>query len=126
MAAKILRQGISPNRLDRPGRFVGLILLPPTRGLADMNPVGRPVTGARKKLRIDEGLQIMQGMIVDPLPVLRKNPRHGPQDMRGQTVNPNPGQEKKPGIAGDKGKVLLAHLFRPADKPVATTDMPGG
>ena len=45
--------------------------------------------------------------MVNPLPVLGQDPRHRPQDMRGQAGNLYPGQDQKPGVAGDQGEILL-------------------
>ena len=37
--------------------------------------------------------------------------------------DPDPGQDQKPGVIGNKMNMVLAFILRPSDEPVATADM---
>src|ERR1700733_14864741 len=53
------------------------------RRRADHLPVGRAITGPAKARSIDERLQPINRMRIEPLPVLRNKFRHTAQKMRG-------------------------------------------
>ncbi len=70
MIAESPGQRIAQNILEGTVRLAGLIILPPTCGPTDIEPVGRPVAGAMKTLLIDKSFQIVEGMMIESLPIL--------------------------------------------------------
>ena len=102
MIAESPGQRIPQNILEGTVRLAGLIILPPARGLAKIDPVGRSVAGAVKTLLIDKSFKIIEGMMIESLPILGQDLYHLSQDVGSQAGNPNPGQDEKPGVAGDK------------------------
>jgi hypothetical protein len=102
MIAEILGQGVAQNILEGTVRLAGLIILPPTCGPTEIEPVGRPVAGTLKTLRIDKSFKIIEGMMIESLPILGQDLYHLSQDAGSQAGNPNPGQDEKPGVAGDQ------------------------
>src|ERR1017187_1904770 len=53
-AAKVRSQRVSPQLLKRAVGPMGLVVLSPSGGQPQVNPVGRPITGAPEPFRIDE------------------------------------------------------------------------
>src|SRR6266705_2725898 len=122
----IRNQWIKVNVLERSVDLVQPILARPSGGLADLDPVGRLVTGASESVLLHEGLQQIDAMAVAPLPVgidpggnLRKN-------MAGQRLDPNPRQNQKTTVVSNEGQALGALLSRPTNPPVSGSALPGG
>ena len=63
-------QGIQPYVLDGNALLAGWAELAPPLGLADMNPVGRPVTGAREAVLFDKGFQHKRAVTIAMQPVI--------------------------------------------------------
>ena len=68
---KLFGEWIAQNLFNRPIRPVCLILMAPAGGEAQDGPICGPVAGAFKTLRIDKGLQEVDWMTVELLPVMR-------------------------------------------------------
>ena len=82
-------------------------------------PVGRAITGPAKARGIDERLQPMNRMCVEPLPLLRNKLGHATQNVRGQVLDLNPGQNQKARVVGQQVHVALARFLAPAEVTVA-------
>ena len=63
-------QGIQPYVLDGNALLAGWAELAAPLGLADMNPVGRPVTGAREAVLFDKGFQHKRAVTIAMQPVI--------------------------------------------------------
>ena len=105
---------------------MGFIVFASPGGLPQMYPVGSPVTGALESLGINEGLQHIDGMPVDLLPVSGDPPCHFAQQMGREAVDSDPGQNEEPGVVGYKMNVFPARLGRPSDETIPTADVARG
>ena len=63
-------QGIQPYVLDGDALLAGWAELAPPLGLSYMEPVGRPVTGARETVFFDKGFQQQRAVAIALLPQL--------------------------------------------------------
>ena len=63
-------QGIQPYVLDGDALLAGWAELAPPLGLSYMNPVGRPVTGAREAVLFDKGFQHKRAVTIAMQPVI--------------------------------------------------------
>jgi hypothetical protein len=122
---EVFDKGVKKNSLDRNTMAMGRVPSPSTLGETHGNPIRSPITCSFKSCGIDEGLQKHNGMLIDPLPVLRKEFGHPPQDMRSQMRNLHPGQNKEAGILDDKLDVLIPVGGSPPDKMVTAGHLPG-
>src|SRR5688500_11234778 len=84
LQCKIFPQGITPDFFEGTVSFLGLIVLAPTGGVTQINPVGRAIARALELLRVNEGLQQINRMSIELLPIRRDDPSHSPQQMAGQ------------------------------------------
>ncbi len=116
-------QRITPYRLDRPIWLVGLIVFATAGGITQTDPIGGPVAGAGKTLFVHKCFKIMDGMVIDRLPVCGKYLGQLAQYVRSTEFDVYPGQYQKPGIVGQKMNALFSQLLRPADVSVAASDM---
>ena len=119
-------QGIQPYVLDGNALLAGWAELAAPLGLADMNPVGRPVTGAREAVLFDKGFQQQRAVAIAVLPVPRKLPGRQPQYFGGEVVRADPRQDQEAGVVDDEMEVSLALPVVPADEAVARGALPGG
>lgn len=122
--SEITAQRIAPDGFEGSVGLSGMVGLPTTGGLAQVAPTGSPVAGSCKTLGVDEGLEEINGMLVDLLPIRGNLSGHPSQQMGGQAWNFDPIQDKESSIVSQKMQVLLAGLDGPADKSVSATDMP--
>ena len=83
---EVFSQGIQPYVLDGDALLAGWAELAAPLGLADMNPVGRPVTGARETVFFDKGFQQQRAVAIAVLPVPRKLPGRQPQYLGCEVV----------------------------------------
>ena len=79
-------QGIQPYVLDGNALLAGWAELAAPLGLAYMEPVGRPVTGARETVFFDKGVQQQRAVAIAVLPVPRKLPGRQPQYLGCEVV----------------------------------------
>jgi len=77
---------------------MGFIVYAPPRGLPHVYPVGCPVAGPLEAFGIDEGLQEINRMSVDLLPVTRYPSRHLCQQVGRQMIDMDPRQQEKTAI----------------------------
>jgi len=86
--------------------FTGRVLferrraMSPTRRRADYLPVGCAIARPAKTRGVDERLQPMDRMRVQPPPVLRNKLGHAPQNVRRQMFHANPRQNQKARVIG--------------------------
>lgn len=118
-------KGVKKNGFNRKRMPMGTIPPSSPLGEAHMNPVGSPVTGPFKSEGIHEGFQKDDGMMIDLLPVLRKDFGHFPQEMRGQMGNFHPGQDKETGVLNNERNVSIPVGGSPPDKMVTAGHLPG-
>src|SRR5271169_1169087 len=95
-------------------------------GLAYAFPIGGPVAGAGKPLRIDEGFKKYGRCVVKALPVLSQRPDVGRQDLRGQVLYAHPGRNKKANVIYDLMQVVFPGGRVPADYSIPAGHFPGG
>ena len=122
--AEVFAQRIAQHILQRAGDPLGLFLDPAPGGLAQVDPVGRPVACALEALAIHEGLQVMDRVTVELLPVGADPAGDAAQDMAGQMRNLDPGQDEEARVICQEMEMLPAHRRRPADEPVARSHVP--
>ena len=122
---KVFDKGVKKNSLDRDRMPMGRVPSPSTLSKTHMNPIGSPITGSFKSCGIDEGLQKHNGMLIDPLPILRKQLGHPPQEMRSQMGNLYPGQNKEASILDDKRDVSISVGGTPSDEMIPAGHLPG-
>ncbi len=105
---------------------MGLIIFTATSGLAEINPIGGFVTGSLETTsRINKRLKKIQRVVIDPLPVSRKDFGNPAQQMGRQKVTTDPGQYKKSAVVGNKADIVSANSRGPADEPVSASDVTG-
>jgi hypothetical protein len=98
----------------------------PAGSLTHPNPVGRLVTRTPESVRLHEGFQQVNGVVVALLPVGRDAPGNLRQNMAGQMLNANPGQDQKTAVVGDELQARSALLSRPTDPLVSASALPSG
>lgn len=91
---------IAPDGLERSVGLVCLISLAAAGGRAQIGPVGGVVTGPSEEIGVDEGLDPVDGMCIESLPVARQNPGASCQQMRGQIGDNNPGKHQEAEVVG--------------------------
>jgi len=122
---EIFNKGVKKNSLDRNTIAMGRVPSPSTLSETHVNPIRSPITCSFKTCAIDEGLQKHNGMLIDLLPVLRKEFGHPPQKMRSQMGNLHPRQNKETGILDDKLDVSIPVGRTPSDEMIPTSHLPG-
>ena len=75
-------------------------------------------------LRIDERLEVVDRVAVDPLPLQGEESRHASEDVGGQVRYVNPGHDQVASVVGEEANVGPSSLRRPADEPVARPEVP--
>ena len=105
---------------------MGLIILSPACGFAKINPVGRLVTGAPETCCVHKGLQEVDRVPIEPLPVLSKPPGHSTQDIGSQVRHPDPGHNQEAAVIGNQVEILSSYTGRPTDKAVPAADVARG
>src|ERR1035437_308555 len=98
----------------------------PAGSLTHPNPVGRLVTSAPESVRLHEGFQQVNGVVVALLPVGSDALGNSPQNMAGQMLNADPGQDQKTAVVGDELQTRSPLLSRPTDPLVSASALPGG
>ena len=73
---KIFTKRVPPHCFYRPVRLIGLVIFTPAGSLAQVSPITRPIAGAQESLGINKGLQKINRMIVNPLPIFGKKLGH--------------------------------------------------
>ena len=82
-------------------------------------PVGRAITRSAKTRSVHEGFQQVDGMRVEPLPVLRNKLRHASQNVRSEMIHSHPRQNQKARIVGQQVHVAPPRFITPAQKSVS-------
>lgn len=98
------------------------VVLAAPRGHAEQNPVGGAIAGTGETLGIDKGLQPVNWVMVQSLPVGGYGSGDMAKQMGGKVRNLDPGQNEKPRVVGQEVAVALAGKRRPADEGVATVN----
>ena len=102
------------------------ILLSPTLGQSDGDPVGGFVTGSPEAVALDEGLEKNGRIVVALLPVVGKASCRHTKEHGGEILRLDPGKDEETGIVDDEAEILLLLLSGPADKGVPGSGFPGG
>lgn len=95
-------------------------------GLPHANPVGGFVAGSPEAIFFHEGFQEIDGLLVDRRPIRRDSSGNHGQNLGGQTLDVDPGQNKKASIIDHKREVLLLGELVPADEGFSGLNRPGG
>src|SRR5271157_666170 len=119
-------QRVSPHRLDRTIGSVCQVVLAASGGQPQIHPVGRAVGGAGKLLGVNKGLQEVNGMLVEDVPVRRNPSGHPCQQVTGQMRNAYPWKDEKAGVVSQEVNVTLARLRTPPDVAVPRTQVARG
>src|ERR1035438_7613432 len=93
---------VAQHLFNRPVRPVRLVVLAASRGAPQQHPVRRPVTGPAKPFRIHEGLQKIDRVPIDALPVLRQPLGDAAENVRGQVRHRHPGQNREATVEARK------------------------
>src|ERR1700733_8626942 len=86
-------------------------------------PVGRAITRPAKTRSIDERLQPINRMRVNPLPILSNEFGHAAEKMRSQMFYTNPRQNQKAHIVSQQMNVALTRFVAPFEVAVAHFQM---
>src|SRR6059036_3219550 len=78
------RKRVAEDLLHRHPGLLRWCVVPATRSASQLHPVRRQVAGALVPRGVDEGLEVVDGVAVDPLPVPGEEPRHLAQDVGGE------------------------------------------
>src|SRR5690349_18424566 len=98
---------------------------PAPGGLSNMDPVGGPIAGSSKALRVDQGFQQQGTIPISDLPVVRELPGAQGQDLAGESFDADRGQNQETAIIDDPLQVALALLITPSNPSVARLHLPG-
>ena len=101
---------------------MGFVVFAPPRSESEKDPIGCLVTGTCKEFGIDEGLEPVERMIVDFLPICGNGPGNAPQQMGRKMRDLHPWQNEKSCVVGQQVAVALPGFRRPADEGVAMVD----
>jgi len=118
-------KGVEIDRLGRKGIAVEGVPFASALGEAHLDPIGRPVAGPFEARGIDEALKEYKGMVVEPLPVLRKDLGHSSQQMRGQMGDLHPGEDKETDILSKEMEVSIPMDGLPSNEPIPAGHLPG-
>ena len=102
---------------------MGFVVYAPPRGLPHMYPVGCPVAGSLEPLGIDEGLQEVDRVSVDLLPVTRYPSGHPCQQVGRQMIDSDPWQQEKTVVVDYQVDVFPAYLRGPSDEAVPAAEV---
>ena len=106
MMPEIPGEGIAHHSFERTVCFACLVVFAPACGQSEIEPVGREITGSFEAPLINKGFQVIDGMLVDALPVPDKDLGHLGQDMGSQTKDLDPGQDEEPAVVGNEGEIF--------------------
>src|SRR3990172_4321924 len=94
-------------------------------GLAHADPIGGPVTGARKARLIHEGLGQANTVAVALLPAESQPAQAQGQHLGGKMFHPYPRQDQKTHVIGDEMQTRALHLLGPTNMTVPRGNLPG-
>jgi hypothetical protein len=123
--AEISDERIEEYVFDR--KLVALITvqLSPSFGLADVDPVGRTVTGTVKTVLFDKRFQKDRSVRISLFPVDGESLRDGAQDSGGKILARDPRDNEKARIIHYEVKVPASLFCSPADERVPSLSLPG-
>jgi hypothetical protein len=124
--AEVLAQGVEIDRLFGKEGSVGFAEFSAPCGFTDADPVICPIAGCSKPLGVDKGLQEIDGVMVEPLPIFGYLTAVEGQKIRGQMRSLDPGENEESALVGDQMKAFLPALSTPSDKAVSGPDVPWG
>ena len=82
--------------------FHCVVVFAPSSGQSEVDPIGGLIAGPTETLGVDESLEEIEGMAVNPLPVRRDHSSHFREQMRGEMRYRNPREYEKSVIVGQK------------------------
>ncbi len=104
--------------------LVGAVLASAARGHAGFDPIGGAIGGSRPR-GVHIGLHQPGRQAITLPPVPGDPPRQLSQDMGGQMLHSNRGQDQETAVADDPGKVRVAHRVVPPQPFIAGGQPPG-
>ena len=104
--------------------LVMAILPPAPGGQADLDPVGRTITGPGA-LELNAGLQQPRGDAIAVLPIRHDASRQQPQDVRGQMLDGYAGQDQEAAVAENARQVCGPLRIAPPEPVIARRKPPG-
>lgn len=102
--AEVLLEGREPDVLEGEEVLVASLLLAPSLGFPDEDPVGVHVAPSPEAVAFDEGLEEDGSEAVTILPVLRKASGGGGEEAGGEVFGSDPGKEEESGIVDGRGE----------------------
>lgn len=105
---------------------IGPCPVPESAALPQAGPAGRLVAGAGKPGGVDESLDHVQGVAMDPLPVGGKPPDRQGQDLGGQVPDPCGRKDEIADVVGQIGQTAGLLLRSPSDKALPERSLQGG
>lgn len=122
--SKVFNKGVKEYRLNRGRRPVMGVPFTSAFGKADLNPIRGLVAAPLEPFGIHKGLKEDDGMVIDPLPVLREDFSHPAQDVGGKIWDLDPGKDKEACILSNKMDVSIPVSRSPSDEIISRGDLP--
>jgi hypothetical protein len=122
--AEVLSQRIEVDRLFRQECFGRLAEFSTACSFTNPDPVICSVAGPLEPLGVDKGLEKINRVMVDLIPVPGYATAVQSQQVGGQVGDPNPGKNQKSTLVGDQMEIFLSGLCTPSDKSVPHPDVP--
>src|SRR6266571_5985034 len=124
LLAEVTLEGIHKNILHWRLELVSAVLPGASLSLADVKPIGGPITTTSEPLPLDKRFQQHYRMAVMRLPIASHTARHPAQNVTGQLRHAYPGQDQKPTIVDDPAQVGLAFVGCPANERISGLGFP--
>jgi hypothetical protein len=123
-SAEVLSQRIEVDCLFGQECFGRLAEFSAACGFTNADPVICSIAGPLEPLGVDKGLEKINRVMVDLIPVPGYAPAVQSQQVGGQVRDPNPGKNQESTLVGDQMEVFLSGLCTPSDKSVPHSDVP--
>ena len=120
------RERIDPDSFQWEHAGVGRVEFAAALRFANADPIGGLVTGAGKTLLLDEGLQQHGAVAIAVLPIKREQACSHAQQLRGEVLGRDPGEDEEAGVVHDQVQPTLPLGAVPADERVARCGLPCG
>lgn len=124
--AEAFGEGLEVDVFDGFEANVFFVEFPSALGLADVDPVGRAVTGAVEAFGVDEGFEQHGFETVAVFPVVGDPSGGVGQNGGGEVSHLHPRENEKAGVVDDEMEIAFSLGGGPADEAVARGDHPCG
>ena len=121
---KSLCQWVKVNIFDRHLQGGVPVVTAAPLGLTHIDPVGGLITNTPEALPFQKGFQEIKGVVVPGHPVGANPPGDLAQDVAGEMENPDPGQNQKAHVVGQKLEVGFTGSSIPANKIIPGSTLP--